>query len=132
MEKKDIFDIKISDLKGFFRSFALDNQLYQGNEKNQHLNLFHPPAEGGFDWNKTKEGFDFWYAVANQDFPEAIKLYQGEYNLLLIENDGVTIKLTTNTHKESKVISAIEQMTILNILEEYSHLGYLIWTINYK
>jgi hypothetical protein len=134
MSKIDMLDIKIRHLDGFFRAFAYNNQQAQGNERDLSINLFHPPEKGGFDWDKTEEGFDFWYAVANQDFAEAVKIYQGTSNILLVENNGITLKLTS--YPERKGVKTFDLTNIMNMsniletLEEYSELGYLIYTIN--
>lgn len=50
---------------------ALANQVQQGNEANDCLNIRAAPNKGGFDWIKSLEGLRFWDYVDRGNFEQA-------------------------------------------------------------
>lgn len=50
---------------------ALGNQEKQGNKPNANIDLGYARSTGGFDWDKTQQGTDFWHAVQQGNMGEA-------------------------------------------------------------
>ena len=57
--------MKIRDLDEPYRSMALTEQIQQGNEPNEDLDVDCFTNEGGFNWVNSLAGSDFWLDIYN-------------------------------------------------------------------
>lgn len=94
-----IFKVEQSDLVGKIEGFPIEvvqkmveEQIKQGNECNIKAfqkSCISSDVEGGFNWNKTTDGHEFWYNVIyNQDFNVFFKKYPKKPNLVYIVGDS--------------------------------------------
>ena len=67
--------MQIKDLKKYPRLYrlALQRQVEAGN-KDDDENWFNVAKDGGFDWDKTDEDFDFWNYVCEGEFNKAFEM----------------------------------------------------------
>lgn len=81
---KKIYNVKESDLKDSIKDIPIeiiqkmvDYQIKQGNEPNIKVfqkDKFSSKRSGGFDWDETDEGKEFWSSILNDKF--YIKFYE--------------------------------------------------------
>lgn len=66
--------MKIKDLPKDIKRLAIANQIAQGNEKNIDLEVSDGIKEGNFNWDDTREGYDFWELVCVGSIEDAYNL----------------------------------------------------------
>lgn len=62
-----IKDIPFESLK----QLALRNQVMQGNPRNEEICIRAGKLQGGFDWDQTDHGRNFWKHIRKHEFNEA-------------------------------------------------------------
>lgn len=70
--------MKIKDLKDEYPKIynrALECQKEQCNEPNDEKIISRDSSQGNFNWDDTREGFDFWQCINIQHFDKAFKLF---------------------------------------------------------
>ena len=65
--------MKIKDIPfPALRELALEEQERQGNKRNDNISLFASKEEGGFNWDKSELGEEFWDNVDDENYAEAV------------------------------------------------------------
>ena len=96
---KTIFKVEQSDLVGSIKDFPIEvvekmieEQVKQGNCPNVEVFQNYPnadTADGGFNWSDTKDGYDFWMEVIDDDnFELFFEKYPKKANLIYIAGDS--------------------------------------------
>lgn len=62
---------------------ALKNQEEQGNKRNDEKFLCNDSNKGNFNWDETKERFDFWHQINNRNYSYASKICPHLFNTTL-------------------------------------------------
>lgn len=96
---KTIYKVEQNDLIGAIKDFPIEvvqkmvkEQVKQGNKAD--VSVFHNDAtsdvfDGGFDWSKTNDGYDFWTdVIVNDNFELFFKKYPKKPNLVYIVGDS--------------------------------------------
>ena len=96
---KTIFNVEQSDLVGDINDFPIEivqkmieEQIKQGNKAN--VSVFQQRCitdadNGGFDWDETTDGLEFWKSViSHQEFNVFFKKYPKKTNLVYIVGDS--------------------------------------------
>jgi hypothetical protein len=65
--------MKIKDLPSDIKQLALANQAAQGNKPDDEIDLLCRVGQGGFMWDKSKEGSDYWDEVFSRADKELSK-----------------------------------------------------------
>lgn len=85
-ENEETIDRKIKEIESIYEktpkevfSLACSEQVIQGNQYNPIsfiINRYTGKANGGFDWDRSILGYDFWYKVLDKyQYHYAVKLY---------------------------------------------------------
>lgn len=96
---KVIFNVEMSDLVGDIKDFPIEvvekmieEQVKQGNIPNVEVFqkcVILDDEDGGFAWNRTKDGEDFWREVIGEsNFDLFFKKYHKKPNLVYIVSDS--------------------------------------------
>lgn len=96
---KAIFKVKKADLVGAIKDFPIEvvekmieEQVRQGNCPNVEVfqrSVASEMEDGGFDWNETEDGYNFWEEViVNSNFELFFKRYPKKTNLVYIVGDS--------------------------------------------
>ena len=96
---KTIYKVEQTDLTGKIKDFPIEvvqkmieEQVKQGNKAD--VSIFQNDAsfgieDGGFDWVKTENGYNFWdNVIENNDFALFFKKYAKKTNLVYIVGDS--------------------------------------------
>lgn len=62
--------MKLKELPQPIRELAEKRIREQGNEPNGELELVYEKTRGGFNWDETKEGYQFWYYIESGKFEQ--------------------------------------------------------------
>jgi hypothetical protein len=98
--------MKIKHLPQPYKEMALIEQEKQGNKRDENLLLIADVEDGNFCWSDSLCGSDFWYNVAEQNYPEITpeikSKFSSVFNYELIDKWVQDIKIHENFAHQCK------------------------------
>lgn len=72
--------MKIKDIPfPALRDLAMKQQALQGNKRDESIDIESISRLGGFNWEATEQGSEFWRHISNENYYEAIPLYNWDF-----------------------------------------------------
>ncbi len=85
--------MKISELRSPYKEMALANQVLQGNVEDESKDIEENDKDtGGFDWESTNEGDDFWIDVSDGKLPELTALIRYHYPQIFGKQESTPVE----------------------------------------